>query len=242
VTSSEPEQRRGAEGAERTVLVVEDEAGLLRFLRATLPAAGYRVIEAGTGQQALIEAATRTPDVILLDLGLPDMDGVEVARRIREWSATPIIVLSARGRERDKIEALDAGADDYVTKPFGVGELLARMRVAARNAARIAAGSGEPVFVVGDLRVDLAARRVSLAGKEVHLTRTQFNLLAVLVKHAGKVVTHRQLLREVWGPGSTEAHYVRVYMGHLRHKLEADPAQPRYLITEIGVGYRLLTE
>ncbi len=242
MTSSEPEQRRGAEDAERTVLVVEDEAGLLRFLRATLPAAGYRVIEAGTGQQALIEAATRTPDVILLDLGLPDMDGVEVARRIREWSTTPIIVLSARGRERDKIEALDAGADDYVTKPFGVGELLARMRVAVRNAARVAAGSGESVFEVGDLRVDLGARRVWVAGKEVHLTRTQFNLLAVLVKHAGKVVTHRQLLREVWGPGSTEAHYVRVYMGHLRHKLEADPAQPRYLITEIGVGYRLLTE
>jgi two-component system, OmpR family, KDP operon response regulator KdpE len=224
------------------VLAVEDEAEVMRFLRATLPAVGYRLVEAVTGNQALVEAATRAPDVILLDLGLPDLDGVEVARRIRAWSATPIIVLSARGRERDKIEALDAGADDYLTKPFGVGELLARMRVALRNAARVAASAGETSFEVGDLRVDLEAHRVWVGEREVHLTRTQFNLLAALVKRAGKVVTHRQLLREVWGPGATEAHYVRVYMGHLRHKLEADPAQPRYLVTEIGVGYRLLTE
>jgi two-component system KDP operon response regulator KdpE len=242
VTASGPESQPAGEGAGRLVLVVEDEAGMMRFLRATLPALGYRLIEAETGHQGLLEAATRAPDVILLDLGLPDMDGVEVARRIRAWSTTPIIVLSARGRERDKVEALDAGADDYLTKPFGVDELLARMRVAVRNAARLAAGSGETIFELRDLRVDLASRRIWLAGKEVRLTRTEFNLLAALVKHAGKVLTHRQLLREVWGPGATESHYVRVYMGHLRHKLEADPAQPRYLITEIGVGYRLVTE
>jgi two-component system, OmpR family, KDP operon response regulator KdpE len=238
VTDREPQ----AEGAGRLVLVVEDEGEVMRFLRVTLAAHGYRVLEAVTGQQGLVEASTRMPDVIVLDLGLPDMDGVAVARRVREWSATPIIVLSARGKERDKIEALDAGADDYLTKPFGVGELLARMRVALRNAARLSVNSGEPVFEVGDLRVDLAARRVLIGEKEVHLTRTQFNLLAILVKHAGKVVTHRQLLREVWGPGATESHYVRVYMGQLRHKLEADPAQPRYLLTETGVGYRLCAE
>lgn len=230
------------EGAGRVVLAVEDEPEVMRFLRATLPAVGYRLVEAVTGNQALVEAATRAPDVILLDLGLPDVDGVEVARRIRAWSATPIIVLSARGRERDKIEALDAGADDYLTKPFGVGELLARMRVALRNAARVAASAGETSFAVGNLRVDLEAHRVWVGEKEVHLTRTQFNLLAALVKRAGKVVTHRQLLREVWGPGATEAHYVRVYMGQLRHRLEADPAQPKYLVTDIGVGYRLRTE
>jgi two-component system, OmpR family, KDP operon response regulator KdpE len=242
VTVSGPEPPRAGEGAGRLVLAVEDEAEVMRFLRATLPAVGYRLVEAVTGNQALVEAATRAPDIILLDLGLPDIDGVEVARRIRAWSATPIIVLSARGRERDKIEALDAGADDYLTKPFGVGELLARMRVALRNAARVAANAGETSFAVGDLRVDLETHRVFVAAKEVHLTRTQFNLLAALVKRAGRVVTHRQLLREVWGPGATEAHYVRVYMGQLRHKLEADPAQPQYLVTEIGVGYRLRTE
>jgi two-component system KDP operon response regulator KdpE len=210
----------------------------MRFLRVTLPAHGYRVVEATTGQQGLVEAATRSPDVILLDLGLPDLDGVEVARRIREWSTVPIIVLSARGQEQDKIQALDAGADDYLTKPFGVGELLARIRVAVRNAARVGA-LPEPVFEVGPLRVDLSTRQVFASGEEVRLTRTEFNLLAALVKHAGKVVTHRQLLREVWGPGASESHYVRVYMGQLRHKLEADPARPKYLLTETGVGYRL---
>jgi two-component system KDP operon response regulator KdpE len=229
-------------GASQLVLVVDDESEVMRFLRVTLGAQGYRVIEATSGQQALVEAATRSPDLILLDLGLPDLDGVEVARRIREWSATPIIVLSARGQERDKIEALDAGADDYLTKPFGVGELTARIRVALRHAARLGAGAGSPVFQVGELKVDLGARRVWLAGAEVRLTRTQFNLLAVLARHAGKVLTHRQLLREVWGPGATEPHYVRAYMGMLRHKLEEDPAQPRYLLTEIGVGYRLRAE
>jgi two-component system, OmpR family, KDP operon response regulator KdpE len=224
------------------VLAVEDEPEVMRFLRATLPAAGYRVVEAVTGAQALVEAGTRAPDIILLDLGLPDMDGVEVARRIREWSPAPIIVLSARGREPDKIEALDAGADDYLTKPFGVGELLARMRVALRNAARVAASGGETTFAVGALRVDLEGHRAWNGEREVHLTRTEFNLLAALVRRAGRVATHRQLLREVWGPGATEAHYVRVYMGQLRHKLEDDPAQPRYLLTEIGVGYRLRAE
>jgi two-component system KDP operon response regulator KdpE len=239
VTSTEGTPRAAAEGPARVVLVVDDETEVMRFLRVTLDAQGYRVVESGTGAQALVEAATRSPDLILLDLGLPDMDGVEVARRVREWSAVPIIVLSARGQERDKIEALDAGADDYLTKPFGVGELMARIRVSLRHAARLASGVGEPVFEVGRLRVDLAARRVFVGETEVRLTRTQFNLLATLVKHAGKVVTHRQLLREVWGPGTTEPHHVRAYMGQLRHKLEEDPAQPRYLLTETGVGYRL---
>jgi two-component system, OmpR family, KDP operon response regulator KdpE len=222
------------------VLVVEDEAQVMRFLRATLGAHGYRLAEAESGQQALLQATTRSPDLILLDLGLPDLDGVEVTRRLREWSATPIIVVSARGREDEKILALDAGADDYLTKPFGAGELLARMRVALRNAARAGAGSVETVFRTGDLAVDLAARRVSVGGREVHLTRTQYKLLTTLVRNAGKVVTHRQLLREVWGPGAVEqSHYLRVYMGQLRHKLEKDPARPRYLETETGVGYRL---
>ena len=225
------------------VLVVEDEPQVMRFLRATLPSQGYRVIEATTGEQGLVEAATRTPDLVLLDLGLPDLDGVEVTRRLREWSKVPIIVLSARGREGDKIEALDAGADDYLTKPFGVGELLARMRVALRNATRASSGADEAILAAGDLKVDLSARRVSVAGREVHLTRTEYNLLAVLVKHAGKVVTHRQLLREVWGPGAAgQSHYLRVYMGQLRHKLESDPARPRHLETETGVGYRLRVE
>jgi two-component system KDP operon response regulator KdpE len=232
---------RPLEGAGRAVLAVEDEREVMRFLRATLPAHGYRLLEAVTGQQGLTEAAMRVPALMLLDLGLPDMDGVEVARRVREWSPMPIIVLSARGQERDKIEALDAGADDYLTKPFGVGELLARMRVALRNAARVA-GSVESRFEVGELAVELGTRRVWKRGVEVHLTRTQFGLLAQLVQHAGRVLTHRQLLRAVWGPGVTAAHYVRVYMAQLRHKLEDDAAQPQYLLTETGVGYRLRSE
>jgi two-component system KDP operon response regulator KdpE len=221
------------------VLVVEDEPQMRRFLRATLPGHGYRLVEAETGNQALIEAGTRAPDLILLDLGLPDLDGVEVTRRLREWSTTPIIVLSARGQEGDKIQALDAGADDYLTKPFGTGELLARMRVALRHGTRTADG-GDTAFETGDLRVDLAARRVFVGEREVRLTRNEYNLLAVLVKHAGKVLTHRQLLKEVWGPGAVDqSHYLRVYMGQLRHKLEVEPARPRYLLTETGVGYRL---
>jgi two-component system KDP operon response regulator KdpE len=228
---------------EPLVLVVEDEPQVMRFLRATLPAHGYRVAEAATGAQALVEASTRGPDLVLLDLGLPDLDGVEVTRRIREWSAVPILVVSARGQERDKVEALDAGADDYLTKPFGSEELLARMRVALRHAARVKGDAGEAVFEAGELRVDLAARLVFRRGEEVRLTRTEYRLLAVLVQNSGKVVTHRQLLREVWGPGSaSETHYLRVYMAQLRHKLEDDPAQPRDLLTETGVGYRLRAE
>jgi two-component system KDP operon response regulator KdpE len=221
------------------VLVVEDEPQMRRFLRATLPGHGYRLVEAETGAQALLDAATRAPDLVLLDLGLPDIDGVEVTRRLREWSATPVIVLSARGQEGDKVQALDAGADDYLTKPFGTEELLARMRVALRNRARAGEGA-QTVFRTGDLAMDLAARRVTVGEREVRLTRTEYNLLALLVKHAGKVLTHRQLLKEVWGPGAVDQHhYLRVYMGQLRHKLEKDPARPRYLLTETGVGYRL---
>jgi two-component system KDP operon response regulator KdpE len=240
--SERPTEASG-EGGDRLVLVVEDEPQVLRFLRASLSAHGYRLVEATTGEQALVEAATRVPDLVLLDLGLPDLDGVEVARRLREWATVPVIVLSARGQESDKIRALDAGADDYLTKPFGVGELLARMRVALRHAARIADGSGDAAFETGDLRVDLAVRRVFVKGEEVRLTRTEYSLLATLAKHAGKVVTHRQLLKDVWGPGSADqSHYLRVYMGQLRHKLEADPARPRYLVTETGVGYRLTVD
>jgi two-component system KDP operon response regulator KdpE len=224
------------------VLVVDDEPQLLRFLRAALASHGYRMVEATNGAQALVEASTRAPDVVLMDLGLPDVDGVELTRRIREWSAVPIIVLSARGQESDKIQALDAGADDYLTKPFGIGELLARMRVALRHAARMA-GTDEVAFECGALRVDLATRRVSVAEREVHLTRTEYKLLAELVKHAGRVLTHRHLLKEVWGPGSVEeSHYLRVYMAQLRQKLEPDPARPRWLLTETGVGYRMQSE
>ena len=221
------------------VLVVEDEPQVMRFLRAVLPGHGYSILEATTGEQAIVEASTRGPDLVLLDLGLPDMDGIEVTRRLREWSAVPVIVLSARGEEKDKIEALDAGADDYLTKPFAAGELLARMRVALRNAAR-RGQEPDPVFDDGELRVDLGARRVFANGSEIRLTRTEYRLLAALVKHAGKVLTHRQLLKEVWGPGSVDqSHYLRVYMGQLRHKLEKDPARPQRLVTETGVGYRL---
>jgi two-component system KDP operon response regulator KdpE len=225
------------------VLVIEDEPQIRRFLRATLMANGYRLIEAATAQEGLMQAATRQPEIVILDLGLPDLDGLEVTRRLREWTTTPIIVLSARGQERDKIAALDAGADDYVTKPFGVGELLARMRVALRHAMRTTRDLDAPVFAVGELHVDLAQRRVSVAAQEVHLTPLEYRLLTTLVRHAGKVITHRQLLHEVWGPGyAHQTHYLRVYMGQLRHKLEADPARPRYLFTEPGVGYRLRTD
>jgi len=223
-----------------TVLLIEDEAQIRRFLRATLTANGYQLLEATTAQEGLVQAATRQPEVVILDLGLPDLDGLEVTRRLREWTSVPIIVLSARGQESDKVTALDAGADDYLTKPFSVGELLARLRVALRHAVQASQESGEPTFVVGELRVDLGRRQVSLAEQQVHLTPIEYKLLTTLVRYAGRVVTHRQLLQEVWGPGHTEAsHYLRVYMGQLRHKLEADPARPRYLVTEPGVGYRL---
>src|SRR5690348_593729 len=214
-----------------------------RFLRAALENEAYRLVEAGTAREGLAHATGRNPDIILLDLGLPDGDGIDLARRIREWARTPIVVISARGQERDKVAALDAGADDYLTKPFGVGELLARMRVALRHAARAAGQPDEPVFEIGDLRVDLEHRQVFMGEREVHLTPTEYKLLTTLVRHAGKVLTHRQLLKEVWGPNAVEhSHYVRVYMTQLRHKLEADPARPRYLLTEPGVGYRLQAE
>jgi two-component system, OmpR family, KDP operon response regulator KdpE len=225
------------------VLLVEDEPQMRRFLRALLDSHGYRVVEAQSAREAIAEATARAPELVLLDLGLPDGDGIEVTRRLREWSRTPIIVISARGREADKIEALDAGADDYLTKPFGAGELLARLRVAMRHAHQAAAGAPEAVVDIGDVRVDLARRQVSRAGAEVHLTPLEYKLVAVLVQNAGKVVTHRQLLREVWGPGHAEQpHYLRVYMAQIRHKLEADPARPRFFLTEPGVGYRLKAE
>jgi len=225
------------------VLVIEDEPPMRRFLVAALESHGYRPVEAGTAREGIAQASGRTPDVILLDLGLPDGDGIDVARRIREWSATPIIVISARGQEQDKIAALDAGADDYLTKPFGVGELLARLRVALRHAARPEDGKPEPVFTVGELRVDLEHRQVLVADQEVHLTPTEYKLLAALVRHAGRVRTHRQLLKDVWGPNAVEqTPYLRVYMTQLRHKLEKDAARPRYLTTETGVGYRLQAE
>jgi two-component system KDP operon response regulator KdpE len=227
------------------VLVIEDDAAMRRFLRASLAAAGYRVAEADTAEAGLKAAPLQPPDVVLLDLGLPDMDGLEVIRHLRTWSQVPIVVVSARGQEKDKVAALDAGADDYLTKPFSVGELLARLRVAMRHAARLAAGGAAEAsqFAVGDLRTDLAARRVFVAGREIHLTPIEYRLLAVLVHHAGKVLTHRFLLEGVWGPPYVEEmHYLRVYMANLRRKLEADPARPRYLLTEQGVGYRLADE
>jgi two-component system KDP operon response regulator KdpE len=224
------------------VVLIEDEPQIRRFLRATLTSHGYRLFEVATGTDALVEVAQRQPDVVILDLGLPDMDGLEVIRRLREWSAVPIIVLSARGQERDKVGALDAGADDYVSKPFSAGELLARVRVALRHAAG-AAHEDSAAFEVGELQVDLLRRHVSVAGAEVKLTPIEYKLLTTLVRHAGKVVTHQQLLRDVWGPShEDQSHYVRVYMAHLRHKLETEPARPRYLLTEPGVGYRLAAE
>jgi two-component system KDP operon response regulator KdpE len=228
-------------GARPVVLVIEDEPQIRRFLRTSLDAEGFAIEEAATGEQGLVMAANRRPEAVILDLGLPDLDGVQVIRRLREWSAIPVIVLSARAQETDKIDALDAGADDYVVKPFGIGELLARLRVALRHAAR--ADGDSAVFEAGDLRVDLAARRVTRAGAEVHLTPTEYRLLAELAKHAGKVLTQRHLLKEVWGPGYLERpHYLRVHMANLRGKLEEDPARPRRLLTETGVGYRLATE
>jgi two-component system KDP operon response regulator KdpE len=226
-----------------TVLVIEDDRQIRRFLRAMLQSQGYVVLEAETGKDGLREAAERPPEVIVLDLGLPDMEGLDVLREIRQWSNLPVIVLSARGQEFQKVQALDAGADDYLTKPFGAPELAARLRVALRHAASSGQEPGERAFSVGDLTVDLPARRVLLGGKEVHLTPIEYRLLSVLVKHPGKVVTHSQLLREVWGPDCEfESQYVRVYMSQLRRKLEQEPAQPRYLLTESGVGYRIAVE
>ena len=228
---------------EATIVLIEDESEIRRFLRTTLPGHGFRVYEAITGEGGLIEVKTRNPDLVLLDLGLPDLDGTEVIRQVRQWAPTPIIVLSAREQEQQKVAALDLGADDYVTKPFGINELLARIRTALRHAARPDGVDTNSSFVFGNVRVELGRRQVFVAEKEIHLTAIEYKLLTTLIRHAGKVVTHRQLLKEVWGPLHVEeGHYLRVYMRQLRNKLEGMPANPKYLVTELGVGYRLRTE
>ncbi len=220
-----------------SVVVVEDEKQIRRFVRSALEAEGCRVFEAENGKQGLVEAGTRKPDLIILDLGLPDLDGVEFIRDLRGWSAVPILILSARSTENDKIVALDAGADDYLTKPFGVGELLARVRALLRRQGKSSEGS--PVVSFGDVQADLSKRVVTRSGEPVHLTQIEYRLLSLLMANPGKVLTHRHLLREVWGPSFVESnHYLRIYVGRLRQKLEADPAQPKHLLTETGVGYR----
>ena len=224
-----------------TILIVEDEPEIRRFLRSSLGAEGYKVVESSTARRGAIDATTHKPDLVILDLGLPDFDGVEVIRQIRQWSAMPVLVLSARVQERAKIEALDAGADDYITKPFGVGELLARVRAALRQMAR--AASGLAVLTLEDASVDLESRKALRAGREVHLTPIEFRLITHLAKHLGMVVTQRQLLTEVWGPTHAEdTHYLRIYMKQVRDKLERDPVRPKNFITETGVGYRLVVD
>ncbi|HEV2283525.1 MAG TPA: response regulator [bacterium] len=219
------------------VLVIDDELAIRRFLRASLSAQGYQLFEAASAREGLDAAATVRPDLIILDLGLPDLDGVEVTRRLREWSKVPVLILSVRGRDEEKIAALDAGADDYLTKPFSIGELLARMRVAMRHAAQPA---DEPVVTAGDLTVDVARRLVTVGGREIALTPVEYTLLKTLALHAGRVMTHGQLLREVWGPGYDQGgNLLRVNISKLRHKVEPDPARPHYIVTEPGVGYRL---
>jgi two-component system KDP operon response regulator KdpE len=223
------------------VLLVEDEPQMRRFLRVALEGSGYRYLEAATGGEGLALAIQHRPDAILLDLGLPDMDGLDLMTRLREWSRIPVIVISARGQEADKVGALDVGADDYLTKPFGTGELMARIRAALRHADPGAVE--DPLFTLGRWRVDLARRQVLVAGQEIHLTPLEYRLFTTLIRHAGQVVTHRQLLKEVWGGvAGAQPLYLRVYMAQLRHKLEEDPSRPRYLRTEPGVGYRLRTE
>jgi two-component system, OmpR family, KDP operon response regulator KdpE len=222
------------------ILVIEDDQAIRGVIRSTLEGAGYRVAEAGNCARGLVEAGTRKPDLVILDLGLPDRDGVEFIREMRSWSTKPIIVLSARTEEAQKVAALDEGADDYLAKPFGVAEMLARVRAGLRRAVR-SPDSEVATVTFGDVTVDVANRTVSRAGAPVHLTAVEFRLLAALLAHPGKIVTHRQLLREVWGPAYVEhGHYLRVYMGHLRQKLEALPARPRHLVTETGVGYRFV--
>ena len=222
------------------VLIVEDERQMRRFLRTTLAALDYRLVEAETAAEALAAVTTHNPDVILMDLGLPDGEGIDLTRKIRTWSRVPIIVISARGREEDKVAALDEGADDYLTKPFGVNELLARIRAAMRRSAASTPGSDEAVLEVGSLRVDQARREVTVGDREVHLTPIEYRLLVLLAANAGKVLTHRQILKEVWGPPyANESHYLRVFMAALRRKVEEDPARPRLLLTEPGVGYRM---
>jgi two-component system KDP operon response regulator KdpE len=222
------------------IIVIEDDPSIRRFLRTSLSTHAFNVFEADTAKQGIIEVGIRKPDLLILDLGLPDMDGVDVIKAIRAWSTVPIIILSARSSEQQKIDALDVGADDYLTKPFGFGELLARIRVALRHAMRPQEKMQNDVFITGNLKVDLLNRVVSLDEDEIHLTPIQYRLLMVLVKNAGKVLTHQQILNEVWGPSYKEnAHYLRIYMSQLRQKLEADPTQPKLLVTESGVGYRL---
>ena len=220
------------------VLIIDDEVQIRRLLRVALEGSGYRVFDAATGQEGLIEAAQRRPDAVVLDLGLPDMDGVTVLQRLREWSQVPVLVLSVREGEDDKVSALDNGADDFVTKPFSTAEFLARLRVARRRGAPMADNA---VFRSGRLEVDLSSRQVLVQGKEIKMTPTEYSLLRLFVRNAGKVVTHRQILKEVWGPNYGEqTHYLRVYIGHLREKLEVNPSRPELLVTEAGVGYRLL--
>ncbi|HEX4501392.1 MAG TPA: two-component system response regulator KdpE [Scandinavium sp.] len=221
------------------VLIVEDEQAIRRFLRSALESDGLRVFEAETLQRGLLEAATRKPDLVILDLGLPDGDGIEFIRDFRQWSQVPVIVLSARVEETDKITALDAGADDYLSKPFGIGELQARLRVALRRHG--STDQNQPLFTFGDIQVDIASHRIQRGNEEIHLTPIEFRLLAVLLNNHGKVLTQRQLLNQVWGPNAVEhSHYLRIYMGHLRQKLETDPARPQHLLTETGIGYRFM--
>jgi two-component system, OmpR family, KDP operon response regulator KdpE len=228
------------EPPQQILLVIDDEIQIRRLLKINLEAAGYRVYEAATGEAGVAEAAQRRPDIVVLDLGLPDMDGVTVLKRIREWSSVPVVVLSVRDRDDDKIAALDNGADDYLTKPFSTGELLARLRVAQRHARPSA---DEAVFRADRLEVDLTSRTVKVEGKQIKLTATEYALLQLFVRHAGKVLTHRQILKEVWGPNYVEqTHYLRVYMTHLRDKLERNPSAPELLVTESGVGYRLMVK
>lgn len=225
------------------ILLIEDELAIRRFLRASLPGETYRLVEAETGKEALRLATQQPPDLVILDLGLPDMDGQDVLRQLREWLHAPIIILSARDQEEQKIAALDGGADDYLTKPFSTGELLARIRVALRHANRVADDRESSIFEQGDLKIDFAARRVFARNTEVHLTPLEYKLLTTLARHTGKVLTHRFLLKEVWGPHDVhETHYLRVFMATLRRKIEVDPAQPRHLLTEQGVGYRFADE
>jgi two-component system KDP operon response regulator KdpE len=225
------------------ILVVEDEPQMRKFVRIALESNNYRVIEAATAAEGIQQAISRTPDAVVLDLGLPDMDGMAVTRRLREWTTIPILVISARGQEESKVRALDGGADDYITKPFGAGELMARLRVALRHAARTSEAPRSIVRIGDEVEVDLVRRLVHVRGEEVHLTPIEYKLLTTLVKHAGMVMTHRQLLEQVWGPGHAhQMQYLRVYMTQLRHKLESNPARPRFLVTEPGIGYRLRAE
>lgn len=222
------------------ILIVEDELRMRKLLRTTVESHGYRSVEAANGKDAIVQARTRNPDVVLLDLGLPDIDGIEVTKQLREFTQAPIIIVTARGQEKDKIVALDLGANDYLTKPFSVGELMARVRVALRSIARVATEAADKPFTVGDLKIDLLNRRVFRGEEPIHLSPIEFKLLSVLARHAGTVVTKKQLLQETWGAAyEKQGHYLRVYMHALRHKLEPDPARPRYLVNEIGVGYRL---